>query len=157
MRRASLIQGQVVGWVPARYLSPMPQGFVDALHRSAERGKQVHILVANGEVALGMTPQEAVATLGQPSKKSSHTDVQGVEETWDYIRYEQVPRQVAGVDPFGRTVINIVYEKVPVGHFSVVFTAGLVSAIDQSDHAANVSVPPVRSVPPPVVFGRSES
>ena len=151
--RGQASQGQVVGWVPARYLSPMEQGFVDGLRRSIERQRQVGTLTASGEVALGMTPPEVAASLGPPSKKSSHMDVQGVSEAWDYIRYEQVPRQVAGVDTFGRPVINIVYERVPVGHFSVVFTGGLVTAIDQSDRVTNGSAPALKVVPPPVVFG----
>ena len=155
--RGQANQGQVAGWVPARYLSPLEQGFVDALRRSGERRKQVVALTANGEVALGMTPPEVVASVGQPSKKSSHTDVQGVAETWDYVRYEQVARSVPGVDAFGRVVVNVVYERVPVGRFSVTFTGGLVSAIDQSDRVANTAVPPVKVVPPPVVFGRGDS
>ena len=155
--RGQAVQGQVVGWVPARYVSPIRQGFVDDLRRSVERRRQVQTLTAGGEIALGMTPQEVVSSIGQPSKRSSHTDIQGVAEAWNYIRYEQVPRQVAGVDAYGRTVINIVYERVPVGHFSVVFSEGLVSAIDQSDRVANVAASPVKIVPPPVVFGRDES
>ena len=75
-------------------------------------------------------------------RNSSHTDAQGVAEAWDYIRYEQVPRQVAGVDAFGRAVVSIVYERVPVGHFSVVFTDGLVSAIDQSERETGAATPP---------------
>ena len=155
--RGQASQGQVAGWVPARYLSPLDATFVDGLRRSVERRKQVQALVAANEVALNMTPEEVTASLGQPGKKTSHADAQGVAETWDYIRYEQVARQVAGVDAFGRSVVSIVYERVPVGRFGVVFTDGLVSAIDQSERDASAATATVKTVPPPVRFANDES
>ena len=149
--RGQALQGQVVGWVPARYVTPLDASFVDGLHRTAERRKQVQTLVAANEVALNMTPEEVTASLGQPGKKSSHADARSVEETWDYIRYQSVPREVAGVDAFGRSVVSIVYERVPVGRFAVVFTDGLVSAIDQSEHDGSATTA-AKIVPPPVRF-----
>ena len=150
--RGQASQGQVVGWVPARYVTPLDASFVDGLRRTAERHKAVQSLVAANEVALNMTPEEVTASVGQPGKKSSHADVRGVAETWDYIRYQSVPREVAGVDAFGRSVVSIVYERVPVGRFAVVFTDGLVSAIDQSEHDGSAATTPAKIVPPPVRF-----
>ena len=155
--RGQASQGQVVGWVPARYVSPLDAAFVDGLRRSVERRKQVQALVAANEVALNMTPEEVTASLGQPGKKTSHADAQGVAETWDYLRYEQVARQVSGVDAFGRTVVSVVYERVPVGRFGVVFADGVVSAIDQSERDASTATAPVKTVPPPVRFANDES
>ncbi len=155
--RGQASQGQVVGWTPARYLTPLDAAFVDGLRRSIDRRKQVQALVAGGEVALNMTTEEVTAALGQPGKKSSHADIHGVAETWDYIRYESVPRQVSGIDAFGRAVVSIVYERVPVGRFAVVFTDGLVSAIDQTDRDPNANAAAqTKIVPPPVRFARAE-
>ena len=155
--RGQASQGQVAGWTPARYLTPLDAAFVDGLRRSIDRRKQVQALVGSGEVALNMTTEEVAASLGQPGKKSSHADVHGVAETWDYIRYESVPRQVSGIDAFGRSVVSIVYERVPVGRFGVVFTDGLVSAIDQTDRDPNANTAAqTKIVPPPVRFARTE-
>ena len=154
--RGQASQGQVVGWVPARYVTPLEASFVEGLHRSLDRHKQVQAVTANNEVALNMTPEEVTASLGAPGKKSSHADARGVAETWDYIRYESVPRQVSGVDAFGRAVVSIVYERVPVGQFSVIFTDGLVSAIDRSDRDPSSAPAQPKIVPPPVRFGAND-
>ena len=147
--RGQAFQGQVAGWIDARFLSPIDPLFIGGLHRSLARRERVKTLVAANEVALGMTPSEVTASLGAPPRRSSRTDVGGVSEKWEYIRYEQVARQVSGVDPFGRVVSSIVYERVPVGSFAVVFVNSLVSAIEQSE--GNLAgAAQVKIVPPPV-------
>ena len=147
-------QGQVVGWVEARYLSGLDPAFVAGLRRSIERRRLVQSLAASGEVALGMTMDEVVSSLGAPTKKLSHADVQGVAETWEYIHYVTVPRQVSGYDGLGRLVSSLVYEKVASGRFSVSFGGGVVTAVDRSDAnlGQGTGVAPVQSVPPPIAF-----
>ncbi len=147
-------QGQVVGWVEARYLSALDPAFVIGLRRSVERRRLVQSLAASGEVALGMTMEEVVGSLGAPTKKVSHSDAQGSVETWEYIHYVSVPRQVAGYDGYGRLITSVVYEKVANGRFSVSFGSGAVTAIDRSDAnlAAGAGAAPVQSVPPPVAL-----
>ena len=151
-------QGQVVGWVEARYLSALDPAFVTGLRRSIERRRLVRALAASGEIALGMTMDEVVSSLGAPTKKVSHTDAQGMAETWEYVRYVTVPRQVAGYDGLGRLVTSVVYEKVASGRFSVSFGGGVVTAIDRSEAnvAAGAGAAPVQSVPPPIAFSSAE-
>ncbi len=152
--RGDAHQGQVVGWVEARYLSALDPAFVVGLRHSIERRRLVQSLAASGEVALGMTMEEVIASLGAPTKKVSHSDAQGSAETWEYVHYISVPRQVGGYDGYGHIVASIVYEKVATGKFSVSFGSGVVTAIDRSDAnlAAGAGVAPVQSVPPPVAF-----
>ncbi len=151
-------QGQVVGWVEARYVSPLDPAFVVGLRRSIERRRLVQSLAASGEIALGMTADEVISSLGAPTAKTSHTDGQGSAETWEYIHYVTVPRTVTGYDGRGRFVTSIVYERVANGRFNVSFGGGLVSAIDRSDAAlaAGTMAAPVRSVPPPVALSSVE-
>ena len=151
-------QGQVVGWVEARYLSALDPAFVAGLRRSIERRRLVQSLAASGEIALGMTMDEVVTSLGAPTKKASHADAQGSAETWEYIHYVTVPRTVSGYDPYGRIVTSVVYAKVATGKFSVSFGNGLVTAIDRSDAtlAPGTGIAPVQSVPPPVPFAFAE-
>ena len=145
-------QGQVAGWVDARFLTPISPAFIKSLRRSAERRERVKVLVAANEVALGMTPREVTASLGAPPKRSSRTDAGGVSERWDYIRYEQVPRRVTGADPYGRLITSIVYERVPVGSFTVVFTDQSVSAIEQSEGSLTAAASQVKVVPAPIAL-----
>ena len=147
-------QGQVVGWVEARYLSPLDPAFVIGMRRSIERRRLVQSLAASGEVALGMTMEEVIASLGGPTKKVSHSDAQGLAETWDYIHYVSVPRQVGGYDGYGHVITSIVYEKVATGKFSVSFGGGVVTAIDRADanFATGTGIAPTQSVPPPVAL-----
>lgn len=151
-------QGQVVGWVEARYLSALDPAFVIGLRRSIARRQRVQSLAASGEVALGMTMEEVISSLGAPTKKESHADAQGVAETWEYIHYVTVPRTATGYDPFGRLVSSIVYEKVANGKFAVSFGSGLVTAIDRSDAnlAPGTGAAPAQVVPPPVALSFAE-
>lgn len=147
--RGQAFQGQVAGWIDARFLSPIDPLFVDGLHRSLVRRERVKALLAANQVALGMTPAEVSTSLGAPQKRSSRQDADGVSEKWEYLRYEQVARQISGVDAFGRLVASVVYERVPVGRFAVVFANGLVSAIEQTEGNLAASAQ-VKIVPPPV-------
>ncbi len=147
-------QGQVVGWVEARYLSSLDPDFVTSLRRSIERRRLVRSLAANGEIALGLTMEEVVSSVGAPTRKETHTDAQGMAETWEYIHYVSVPRTVTGYDGFGRFVTSVVYERVANGKFAVSFGGGVVTAIDRADGnlTPGAGVAPAQSVPPPVAF-----
>ena len=146
-------QGQVAGWIEAKYLTPLDPAFVVGLRRSIERRQQVATLTNNGEIALGMTMDEVLASLGQPVKKTAHSDTNGVVESWEYMRYVTVPRTVTNYDGYGRLYSALVYQKVPSGSYTASFSNGVVSAIDRS--ALQVTNPnilqPVRNVTSPVV------
>ena len=142
-------QGQVAGWIAARYLSPIDPAFVDGMRRSLARRDRVNALVAANEVALGMTSAEVTASLGAPPKRSTRTDAGGVTERWEYVRYVVVPRVVTGLDPFGRYVTNTIYERVPAGSYAGGFTNEGVSAAEK--HAGTLAgAGQAKIVPPPV-------
>ena len=151
--RGQASQGQVVGWIEARYLTALDPQFVVGLRRSVERQEQVRALSASGEIALGMTMEEVAATLGQPVKKSAHSDASGVVESWEYVSYVTVPRTVTSYDPYGRLYSALVYQKVPSGSYTASFTRGVVSAIDRNtvEVANQLRTAPVRSVAQPVI------
>lgn len=126
-------QGQVAGWVEPKFLAPLKKGFVENLRQNAARQEEVAALIARNEVAVNMTPEEVVAALGKPSKKTSRVDAKGREEVWEFIRFERVPQEVTGYDRFGRLVSSLVYVKVPAGKLSVVLVDNLVTALEQSE------------------------
>ena len=147
-------QGQVAGWIEAKYLTALDPAFVVGLRRSLERRKEVATLTANGEIALGMTMDEVAATLGQPVKKTEHSDAGGVVESWEYLRYVTVPRTVTSYDGYGRPYSALVYQKVPAGSYTASFNNGVVSAIDRSAlqvNNPNILQPTTRTVTSPVI------
>jgi hypothetical protein len=126
-------QGQVAGWVEPGFLTPLKEEFVEKLKKNAARRAEVQELIARNEVAINMTSEEVLASLGKPQKQSARLDAAGRQETWEYLRYERVPQQVVTRDQFGRFVTQIVYVKVPVGRLSVIFAEGLVTALEQTE------------------------
>ena len=131
--RGQARQGQVAGWVEPQYLSPLKKEFVDGLKQNAARLEEVKALIAKNEVGINMTPDEVLASLGKPPKRSSRVDDKGRHEAWEYIRYESVPQQSTGYDEFGWLVATTIYVKVPVGRLVVIFDNALVSAIEQTE------------------------
>lgn len=126
-------QGGVVGWMRRSSLSPLAPDFVQKLEESAKRAALVASFIERHEVAVNMTPDEVFKSLGKPQKKSSRTDQSGRSEIWEYVTYERVPQQVTSLDQYGRPIVSYIYVKQPVGQQAVVFSGGVVSAIDQSE------------------------
>jgi len=126
-------QGQVAGWVEPQYLAPLKKQFVENLKQNAARREEVLALISRAEVAINMTPDEVLASLGKPGRKASKLDANGRQETWEFIKYEQVPQQIEGYDRFGRVVLNTVLVKVPVGKLSIVFENDLVTSLEQTE------------------------
>ncbi len=126
-------QGQVAGWVEPKFLAPLKKEFVESLKQNAARREEVAALIARNEVAVNMTPEEVLASLGKPSKKTARVDANGREEIWEFVRFERVPQEVTGYDRFGRLVSSIMYVKVPAGKLSVVIVDNLVTALEQSE------------------------
>jgi hypothetical protein len=126
-------QGQVAGWVESKFLAPLKKEFVENLRQNAARQEEVAALIARNEVAVNMTPEEVMASLGKPSKKTARVDGNGREEVWEFVRFERVPQEVTGYDRFGRLVSSVVYVKVPSGKLSVILMDNLVTALEQSE------------------------
>ncbi len=137
-------QGQVAGWVDPKYLNPLKKDFLDALKTNAARRKEVQALIAKSEIAINMTPEEVMLSLGKPGKKTSKMDAKGREDIWEFVRYERVPQETFGRDQAGNLVRGVVYVKVPVGKIAVTFVNNLVSSLEQTegtlDRDARVSI-----------------
>lgn len=147
--RGQARQGDVAGWVDVQAVSALKPEFVESLKQNAKRKAEVDAMIAKGEVALNMTPQEVTAALGKIQKKTSKLDAQGRKEVWEVVRYTRVPQETTGYDRAGRLVTSTVYIKVPSGKLTVTFDNNLVSALEQTEGNTDVQ-PPVRLVPVPI-------
>jgi len=144
-------QGQVAGWVNPTTLPALKKEFVVNLKQNAARRDEVAALISRNEVAVNMTPDEVIAALGKPSRKSSKQDAAGREEVWEFIKYERVPQTQTGYDVYGRLVTSVVYVKVPAGKLSVTFDHDLVTSTEQTEGTLDRDAH-VRLVPAPLVF-----
>lgn len=167
--RGNAQQGGVIAWADPKSFEPLPEKFVENLRKSDERRKKVEELIARNEVAIGMTPQEVLRSLGKPRKKTSRANKEGTQQVWEYIKYELVP-QTTYVPVYNQTVIknprqtncpspavvqgsggyvpSTIYIKVPSGTLSVSFRDNLVDALDQSEGTTaggqvSVVIPPI--------------
>ena len=149
--RANAQQGGVAAWIPYNELEPLPEGLLANLKKSEERRQLVEELIAQNEVAIGMTVDEVGRSLGRPQKKTKRADKEGTQEVWEFVKYELVP-QTTYTPGYNQTIIqtpgkkggvivqggggyypNTIYVKVPVGTLTVTFRDGLVDALDQSE------------------------
>ncbi len=131
--RGKARQGGVAGWVDARHLAPLDKKFIAALEEGARRRAEVNALIEKNEVAINMTPEEVLASLGKPARKSARLDASGRREIWEYVRYERIPQQVTGFDRTGQRIFQTTYVKVPAGQLAVILENNLVSALEQTE------------------------
>lgn len=171
--RGNAQQGGVAAWIEPQYVTGLPENYLQIALQAEQRRRQVEELIAQGEVAIGMTLEEVGRSLGKPQKRSSRTSREGATQTFEYIKYKLIPQTVytpayvqslTGYRPEPgkklETVVvrsgygydaSTVYVKVPVGTVTVGFVNGLVETVEESEGTlaganASLVVPPVNLV-----------
>jgi hypothetical protein len=146
--RARATHGDVVGWVGMKFLEAKDPTLFAKLKQAADRQIQVQALIDKREVAIGMTPDEVLKSLGRPDEESSDVQKNSSSESFSYITYDRIPQRnlVRGRD--GRLYQNVTYIKVETGRLTVTFENGLVSGIQTSKGRPNwnntrIVVPPI--------------
>jgi hypothetical protein len=124
--------GDVAGWMRKEDLKSADPQLYDKLKAFYERQKKVDELIANRQVALGMTNSEVEQSLGKPSRKSTKITAAGREEVLEYSIYDKVPQITTGRDATGQLVQSTIYVKVEVGRLTVGFQNGAVSEISET-------------------------
>ncbi len=131
--RGMALHGQVKGWVPPAALASLDKDFVANLRAMYDRQVVVNEMIENNQIALGMSIDEVVASMGRPSRKNSRLDKGGRSDTYEYITYERVPQYRTGYDRFGNLVQKLYYVKVESGKLSVTFKDEIVEAIEETE------------------------
>lgn len=148
--RARAKQGQIAGWISKAVVEGLDPSFEKNLKIFYDRYVIVKKLIDNEQVAIGMTSDEVVASLGPPDLRSSSVEQTGRKDTMEYISYKRVPQTVTSVDPFGFPVLVTQYVEVEAGRVSIELTNNMVSSIRESQ-GINLARPANGvNVPPPV-------
>jgi hypothetical protein len=142
----------IAGWVgPWAFASKDPQ-FVENLKKFYTRQLEVNKIIAENDVAMGMTTDEVAKSLGQPTKSSLRQTPEGQSGKWEFIDYEEQKNYSLVRDPVTGNMFRqlVSVTQIEKGKRVVEFTNGLVSAIEdaESRQADNV-----RIIVPPLVFG----
>jgi hypothetical protein len=142
----------IAGWVgPWAFTSKDPQ-FVENLKKFYTRQLEVNQLIADKEVAMGMTTEEVTRSLGKPTKSSLRQAPEGQSGAWEFIIYDEQPNYNYVRDPVsGHTIRQLVsVTQIEKSKRVVEFRNGVVSAIEDT---ANQRKDNVRIIIPPLVFG----
>ncbi|TLD72772.1 hypothetical protein FEM03_01475 [Phragmitibacter flavus] len=124
--------GDVAGWMRMDHVKSADPKLPEKLKAFYERKKEVDALIAENQVAIGMTVEEVKASLGNPSRKSSKITANGREESLEYSIFERVPQITTGRDRLGNLVQTTIYVKVEVGRLSVAFKDNVVTEIAET-------------------------
>lgn len=150
--RGKAQQGQILAWVSPDFLAPLPDGFIASLRASNERLISVENLIAKREVAIGMTLQEVERSIGRPNKRSTRTNADRTEHTWEYVRYANIPQQTTVVGADGVATTGTVWVKTPIGTLTVNFSDEIVASIVESEGSITQGVQTTIVAPPILLY-----
>lgn len=142
----------ISGWVgPWAFASKDPQ-FVENLKKFYTRQLEVNKLIAEKEVAMGMTTDEVAQSLGSPTKSSLRQTPEGQSGKWEFIEFDEQKNYATVQDP---VTGNLYRQLVSVTQIEkskrvVEFTNGAVTAIEDSESKQTDTV---RVIVPPIIFG----
>jgi len=142
----------VSGWVSPKALTSVNPDFIEDFKKIYRRQLVVRDLIANEEVAVGMTINEVEKSLGAPTKTKARRTAKGSAETWEFIIYETVKHYANFRDPYTggiyRRLVNTTKEE--KSKTKVEFENGVATAIEESeDHSRRGRV---RSVAYPLIL-----
>jgi hypothetical protein len=140
--RAYFVRGKrednvgVSGWVTPKAFSAKDPKFVDKLKQVHTRQLLVRELIANQEVALGMTTDEVAQIYPKPTKTKVRRNAKGQTQVWEMIEYEEKNHYAMVRDPltgaFFRQLTHTTNEE--VAKVVVEFENGFVTAIEESEN-----------------------
>jgi len=149
--RGTATHGGVSGWVSPKILASKDRDFVDNFKKVYHRQKQVRELIANNEVAIGMSLDEVTRSLGEPTKTRVRQTEKGKSGAWEFIQNEEQHHYTYLRDPHNGTLLRKYSHttREERGKLVVEFEDEVVTAIEESE---NRGAAKVRIIVPPIVF-----
>lgn len=141
----------VTGWVNPKLLASKDKNFITNLKKLYERQIAVNELVAQKEVAIGMTLDEVRESLGEPTETEIEQTREGTSGKWDYVVTEEQKHYRTVVDPhtgrYFRQVSHVTTEE--RSRTTVKFKENIVTSVTRKK---NNGPGKVRIIPAPIIF-----
>jgi len=141
----------ISGWVAPWAFSSTDPDFVANLKLLYERQIQVQNLVANHQVAVGMTLEEVSLSKGQPTKTNIRKTATGQSGRWEFIEYEDIKNYATEIDrstgAVYRRLISITRQE--KSKTAVEFDNDVVTAVEESEDRQGGNL---RIIVPPLIF-----
>jgi hypothetical protein len=147
--RGRAAHGDTAGWLKIDNLRSADPDLPNKLKAIYERQQLVGALIAAKQVALGMTSEEVLQSLGKPTRRSTRITLAGKDERLEYAVFDRVPQVVTGRDAFGQLVQSVIYVKVETGTLSLSFKGGVVDTIEETK-GSPLGKGGIKIVPPPI-------
>ncbi len=155
--RACRVRGKgerndLAGWVTPHAFASDDPDFVKNLKELYQRQIAVQKLIAEKQIAVGMTPEEVTRSRGRPDKTSLRKTVEGETGSWEFVEYKTVNHYTTEIDRMtGQVYRRFAYATREEKSKTVVeFAGGVVSAIEETENKKRGDN--VRIVVPPVIF-----
>lgn len=144
--------GKVRAWVDPKKLASKDPKFVENLKKLYERQMAVNAMIANKEVAIGMTLDEVSQSLGEPTKKETKITKDGRVGKWEFINYVKQKHYHYVRNPVNgqiyRQLSHVTTEE--KGKISVEFENDIITSITSKESEGPSKV---KIINPPIIFG----
>ena len=143
--------GGVTGWVKPNDLASKDKDFISNLKKLYERQMIVKELIANKDIAIGMTLDEVNQSLGEPTETEVKQTRAGQSGKWDYIVSEEQKHYRTITDPrtgsIYRQLSHVTTEE--RSRITIEFEDDLVTSVTRKK---NNGPGKTRIIPAPVIF-----
>lgn len=141
--------GLLNGWVSPKSLASHDPKFVENLQQLYDRQIKVNELIANKQVAIGMSVGEVMQSLGEPTKKEERVTKDGKSGKYEFIQFDEEKHYRYVTDPRTGSVYkqlsHVTTEE--KSNITVEFESNTVTAItskeDKGPGKINIIVPPI--------------
>jgi hypothetical protein len=142
----------IAGWVAPWAFTSKDPDFVKHLKEVYDRQIQVMKLIADKQIAIGMTLGEVEQAIGKPTKTSVRKTEKGNSGTWEFIEYREIKHYNTRVDPVTGQTYRILshVEQIERERTNVEYEDDVVSAIEESEDRRRRSA--LKTVIPPLLW-----
>lgn len=141
----------VTGWVNPNLLASKDKDFIANLKKLYERQMVVKELIANKDVAIGMTLEEVRKSLGEPTESEVKQTRKGESGKWDFVVSVEQKHYRTVVDPYTgrafRQLSHVTTEE--KARTTIEFEDNTVTAVTRKK---NNGPGKVRIIPAPIIF-----
>jgi len=142
--------GNVRGWVNPDHMGSTDPDFIKNLKAFYERQISINVLIANKEIAIGMTLDEVKASIGEPTKTQSRVDKGGKKGKWEFITYIEQKHYKTFYDVRGQLFRQYSHSTTEEsGKIVVEYEKDIVTVIEQEESVGRRGP---RLISPPVFF-----